>query len=177
MRRGRDGLRALGKLPDPMQDRQQIDVGEGELIVDQITGPGDRLVQNSQLLASSNSYSRPRAAMLFTGGLDMQRSLPAGRVCESNGHAVPASAVDRSGIESPHGSAAAMSRRRPSETIAVLATGAAFFMIVLDTSIVNLALPPIGAELASNLVGLYLVRKSHGSLLRVGRGESALKKS
>ncbi len=106
----------------------------------------------------------------------MQRSLPAGRVCEGNGHAVPASVVDRSGIESPHGSAAAMSGRRPSETIAVLATGAAFFMIVLDTSIVNLALPPIGAELASNLVGLYLVRKSHRNLLRVGRGACALKK-
>lgn len=87
----------------------------------------------------------------------MQRSLPAARVRESNGDAVPATAVDPPGIESAHGSAAAMSRRRPSETIAVLATGAAFFMIVLDTSIVNLALPPIGAELASSLVGLQWI--------------------
>jgi hypothetical protein len=55
--------------------------------------------------------------------------------------------------QSPVGAAA---ERLPSERIAVLATGAAFFMIVLDTSIVNLALPPIGAELASNLVGLRL---------------------
>jgi MFS transporter, DHA2 family, methylenomycin A resistance protein len=35
-----------------------------------------------------------------------------------------------------------------------VATGAAFFMIVLDTSIVNLALPRIGAELNSDLAAL-----------------------
>ena len=57
--------------------------------------------------------------------------------------------------QSPIG--AAVSGRRPSETVAVLATGAAFFMIVLDTSIVNLALPQIGAELASSLVGLQWI--------------------
>ena len=41
--------------------------------------------------------------------------------------------------------------------MAVLATSSAFFMIILDTSIVNLALPSIGAELASTLVGLQWI--------------------
>jgi DHA2 family methylenomycin A resistance protein-like MFS transporter len=39
----------------------------------------------------------------------------------------------------------------PGELMAVVATGAAFFMIVLDTSIVNLALPRIGAAFAADL--------------------------
>jgi MFS transporter, DHA2 family, methylenomycin A resistance protein len=46
---------------------------------------------------------------------------------------------------------------RPNERIAVLATSTAFFMIVLDTSIVNLALPSIGAELGSPLTGLQWI--------------------
>ena len=46
--------------------------------------------------------------------------------------------------------------------MAVLATSSAFFMIILDTSIVNLALPSIGAELASTLVGLqWIVDGTH----------------
>jgi hypothetical protein len=49
--RGGERLRAFGELPDPMQDRQQIDVGEGEVIADEKAGAGDRLVKNSQLLA------------------------------------------------------------------------------------------------------------------------------
>lgn len=49
------------------------------------------------------------------------------------------------------------SRPLPSERLAVLTTSAAFFMIILDTSIVNLALPSIGAELASTLVGLQWI--------------------
>jgi MFS transporter, DHA2 family, methylenomycin A resistance protein len=40
------------------------------------------------------------------------------------------------------------------DRMAAVATGAAFFMIVLDTSIVNLALPRIGAELNSGLTTL-----------------------
>jgi MFS transporter, DHA2 family, methylenomycin A resistance protein len=46
---------------------------------------------------------------------------------------------------------------RPNQRIAVLATSTAFFMIVLDTSIVNLALPSIGAELGSPLTGLQWI--------------------
>jgi len=49
------------------------------------------------------------------------------------------------------------SRLRSSERMAVLATSSAFFMVILDTSIVNLALPSIGAELASTLVGLQWI--------------------
>ncbi len=45
----------------------------------------------------------------------------------------------------------------PNERLAVLATSTAFFMIVLDTSIVNLALPSIGAELGSPLTGLQWI--------------------
>jgi MFS transporter, DHA2 family, methylenomycin A resistance protein len=41
-----------------------------------------------------------------------------------------------------------------SDWIPVVATGAAFFMIVLDTSIVNLAAPQIGSELNAGLVTL-----------------------
>lgn len=50
-----------------------------------------------------------------------------------------------------------VSGRRPNERITVFATSAAFFMIILDTSIVNLALPQIGADLASSLVGLQWI--------------------
>jgi MFS transporter, DHA2 family, methylenomycin A resistance protein len=46
------------------------------------------------------------------------------------------------------------SARSFTDWIPVLATGAAFFMIVLDTSIVNLALARIGTELNSGLVTL-----------------------
>ena len=49
------------------------------------------------------------------------------------------------------------SRLRSSERAAVLATSSAFFMIILDTSIVNLALPSIRAELGSTLVGLQWI--------------------
>jgi MFS transporter, DHA2 family, methylenomycin A resistance protein len=41
--------------------------------------------------------------------------------------------------------------KKGTEWIPVVATGAAFFMIVLDTSIVNLALPRIGTELGAGL--------------------------
>src|SRR5712664_1615011 len=44
-------LRAFRQLPDAMEDRQQIDVGEGELLVDEIAGLGDRLVENPDLFA------------------------------------------------------------------------------------------------------------------------------
>ena len=37
-----ESLRAFGKLPDPMEDRQQVDVGERELRVDEIAA-GERL--------------------------------------------------------------------------------------------------------------------------------------
>ena len=47
--------------------------------------------------------------------------------------------------------------RPPNETITVLTTSSAFFMIILDTSIVNLALPSIGTELGSDLVGLQWI--------------------
>lgn len=50
-----------------------------------------------------------------------------------------------------------MSVRQPHEKITAFATSAAFFMIILDTSIVNLALPTIGTELASDLVGLQWI--------------------
>jgi MFS transporter, DHA2 family, methylenomycin A resistance protein len=50
------------------------------------------------------------------------------------------------------------SRRRPptifADLLPAVATGAAFFMIVLDTSIVNLALPRIGTELNAGLATL-----------------------
>src|SRR5262245_59794674 len=39
------------KLPDTVEDRQQVDVGERELIVDKITSFRDRAVQNPDLLA------------------------------------------------------------------------------------------------------------------------------
>src|SRR4051794_36380932 len=41
---GGKSLRAFGKLLDAMQDRQQVDVGKGEPVLDEITGVGDRLV-------------------------------------------------------------------------------------------------------------------------------------
>jgi hypothetical protein len=44
-------LRAFGDEPHLVQDRHEIDVGEGELIIDQIGGPGDRLVKNPDLRA------------------------------------------------------------------------------------------------------------------------------
>src|ERR1700731_272452 len=44
-------FRAFRELPDMKQDRQQVDVGEGEAIADEITGRGDRLVENPDLLA------------------------------------------------------------------------------------------------------------------------------
>jgi hypothetical protein len=44
-------LGAFRKLPDPMQDRQQVDVGEGEPVAGEIAGAGNRSVQNSQLFA------------------------------------------------------------------------------------------------------------------------------
>jgi MFS transporter, DHA2 family, methylenomycin A resistance protein len=48
---------------------------------------------------------------------------------------------------------------RPSvrEWIAVFATGSAFFMTVLDTSVVNLALPAVARDLQLSLVGLQWV--------------------
>jgi DHA2 family methylenomycin A resistance protein-like MFS transporter len=49
------------------------------------------------------------------------------------------------------------SRQQSNERRAVVATSAAFFMIILDASIVNLALPSIGAELGSTLVGLQWI--------------------
>jgi MFS family permease len=44
-----------------------------------------------------------------------------------------------------------------SERIAVVATGSAFFMVILDTSVVNLALPSIAAELHVGLAGLQWI--------------------
>ena len=46
---------------------------------------------------------------------------------------------------------------RRSERIAVVATGSAFFMVILDTSVVNLALPSIAAELHVGLAGLQWI--------------------
>jgi len=73
------------------------------------------------------------------------RAVPAGRNTSGEG---PASIR---GIEPA-------SRRRAATTFAdsipAIATGAAFFMIVLDTSIVNLALPRIGTELDAGLTTL-----------------------
>src|SRR3979490_1455382 len=40
---GGERLGAFRGLPDPIEDRQQIDVGERELLADKIAGPGDRL--------------------------------------------------------------------------------------------------------------------------------------
>ena len=43
------------------------------------------------------------------------------------------------------------------ELIALLATGGAFFMVILDTSVVNLALPSIAAELGGELTGMQWI--------------------
>jgi hypothetical protein len=44
-------LRALRELPDAIVDRREIDVGEGELIVDEMAPPCDRPGENTNLLA------------------------------------------------------------------------------------------------------------------------------
>ncbi|MEA3175681.1 MAG: hypothetical protein QOF42_3092 [Gammaproteobacteria bacterium] len=41
---GGESFGSFGQLSDPVKDRQQIDVGECELIADEMTGLGDRLV-------------------------------------------------------------------------------------------------------------------------------------
>jgi MFS family permease len=46
---------------------------------------------------------------------------------------------------------------RRAERVAVVATGSAFFMVILDTSVVNLALPSIAADLDVGLSGLQWI--------------------
>src|SRR6516225_3379413 len=46
---------------------------------------------------------------------------------------------------------------RRSERIAVVATGSAFFMVILDTTVVKRALPGIAAELNVGLAGLQWI--------------------
>src|SRR5947209_8179255 len=60
LRRGSERLGALGKLPNAIKDRQQIDISERELIFHEITGPGDRLVKDTQLLPNGRHNSRYR---------------------------------------------------------------------------------------------------------------------
>jgi MFS family permease len=46
---------------------------------------------------------------------------------------------------------------RSAERVAIVATGSAFFMVILDTTVVNLALPSIAAELHVTLTGLQWI--------------------
>jgi len=63
-------LRAFGDKPHVIEDRHEIDVGEGELIIDQIAGPGDRLVENADLLAQRRRNGLDRLSVgLAVGGL------------------------------------------------------------------------------------------------------------
>jgi MFS transporter, DHA2 family, methylenomycin A resistance protein len=52
-----------------------------------------------------------------------------------------------------------------SERLAVVATGAAFFMVILDTSVVNLALPSIAADLHVGLAGLQWIVDGYALVL------------
>ncbi len=56
MARRRQSFCAFGSLPDPVENRQQIDVGECEPIIDEIAGRGDGPVENLQLLANRRHH-------------------------------------------------------------------------------------------------------------------------
>ena len=62
-----ESLRAFGKLPDPMEDRQQVDVGERELRVDEIAA-GERLTvcwrAGGRWIRTSGSWSRGRQTVM-----------------------------------------------------------------------------------------------------------------
>ena len=52
----RDRLGCFRQLPDVIEDRQQIDIGEGEVIAGEIARSGDRLVENAQLFANRRGF-------------------------------------------------------------------------------------------------------------------------
>jgi hypothetical protein len=58
-------VRAFGDEQHGIEDRHEIDVGEGELIINRIAGPGDRPVENADLLAQR----RPNRSIACRPGL------------------------------------------------------------------------------------------------------------
>jgi hypothetical protein len=51
VRRVSEGRRAFGQFLHVEEDRHQINVGDGELIADEMAGFGDRSVENFELFA------------------------------------------------------------------------------------------------------------------------------
>jgi len=68
MGRGGDGLSAFGQLLDSMEDRHEIDVGEGELVAGEMAGLGDRSVENPDLLTHRRQYGFDRRSVRLSIG-------------------------------------------------------------------------------------------------------------
>src|SRR5579859_3342286 len=67
---GGESVGSFGQLPDPVEDRQQVDVCECQLVTREMAGLGDRLVENPDLLAHGRHHRFDRFSVgLAIGGL------------------------------------------------------------------------------------------------------------
>src|SRR5580704_14691654 len=68
MRRGGESFRAFRELLDAKEDRHEVDVGEGEEIVDEMAAAGDRLVEDADLLAQGRHHGLDRLSIRLSVG-------------------------------------------------------------------------------------------------------------